>query len=71
MATELTQVADRLFVGGSQDTAYGRHVGEHVETKNAFNERVVFVESDITHAAVSGKGMHDEQQHDASVGENG
>jgi hypothetical protein len=70
-AAETAQILHAAFIGGSQDAADGGDIGQHVESEQTFDERVVFVEADVAEAAIAGQHMDDEQQHDTSVGEDG
>lgn len=57
--------------GGSQDTADSGDIGEHVQTQDTFDERIVFVKPNVAQSSVTCKHVDDEQKCNASIGENG
>jgi len=70
LAAKSPKVLHTAPIGGSQDSADGGNIGEHVQAQHAFEERIVFVKSDVAQASITCQHVDDEQERDASIGKN-
>jgi hypothetical protein len=70
-AAKAPDVLHATIIGGSQDAANGRDIGEHIQTQYTLDKRVVFVKTDVAPTSIACQHMDDEQERDAPVSENG
>ena len=64
-------VVHTTLVGGSEDAADGRDIGEHIQPEYTLDKRIVFIKTDVAQTSIACQYMDDKQKRDASVGKNG
>jgi len=69
-AAKSSEVLYAALIGGSQDAADRGNIGKHIQAEHAFDERIVFVKSNVAQPSVSCQHVNDEQERDASIGKN-